>query len=92
MPKVSTKLGVESTEEWQKGKNVSRCRAQRENYENRERDAHAERTGHIIAMRTCNGVVGKKKQLGEDAIKLLRVIVGDVQLFPTRRGNSLRDQ
>jgi hypothetical protein len=38
---------VESTEEWQKGKNVSLCRAQMENYENRERDAHAERAGHI---------------------------------------------
>jgi len=49
MPKVSTKLGMESTEERRKGKNVSRCRAQWENYENCERDAHAERASHVIS-------------------------------------------
>jgi hypothetical protein len=48
MPKVSTKLGMESTEERRKGKNVSRCRAQRENHENCERDAHAKRAGHVM--------------------------------------------
>ena len=48
MPKVSTKLGVESTEEWQMGKNLSLCRTQMENYENRERDAQAERACHVI--------------------------------------------
>jgi hypothetical protein len=41
------------------------------------------------AMLACNGVVRKKKQNGEDAIKVLRVIVGRCTTFSYKTGKFL---